>query len=450
MPKTKYSKEYLKNHFFYSRWVYLVLVLVALGAAEITFTVTRYQAPNARRVDIELLGGYADLSNTADAEKALLAAGQAYERSRDEANGVDTSASSYEVPLQEVGIYTINYSGTVSDNDDYYAGQKYMVMLAAQEGDIYIVTREMLESLVDDCGIAPLDPFIESGLLSTEGVDLDDVTFDEAPYNEGDEPSGNRYVYALPADSLVGLARNYSYPVSGRYIVIMAYSQNQDTAAAVVRELFTLYGVSGERITGVVLASVVPQLTPTLIDALARIAGSRHKLLSLSSGIKTGLNIRSDQPQQVGADRVAAAVAAKARGSLPCVVVDCGCATTFTVLDENGALVASAITAGVELSLEALRAQTAQLPTVALVRGARYDVMARNTADAMRVGAVMGAAAMVDGLIGRYAAVLGKTPRVWLTGDCCQLITPHLSIGWDRADDLIFEGLRLVWSKNRG
>ena len=156
-------------------------------------------------------------------------------------------------------------------------------------------------------------------------------------------------------------------------------------------QLFTLYGVSGERITGVVLASVVPQLTPTLIDALARIAGSRHKLLSLSSGIKTGLNIRSDQPQQVGADRVAAAVAAKARGSLPCVVVDCGRATTFTVLDENGALVASAITAGVELSLEALRAQTAQLPTVALVRGAKYDVMARNTADAMRIGAVMGA-----------------------------------------------------------
>ena len=146
------------------------------------------------------------------------------------------------MPLQEVGIYNINYSGTVSNNDDYYAGQKYMVMLAAQEGDIYIVTREMLESLVDECGIAPLDPFIESGLLSTEGVDLDDVTFDEAPYNEGDEPSGNRYIYALPADSLVGLARNYSYPVSGRYIVIMAYSQNQDTAAAVVRELFTLYG----------------------------------------------------------------------------------------------------------------------------------------------------------------------------------------------------------------
>lgn len=82
--------------------------------------------------------------------------------------------------------------------------------------------------------------------------------------------------------------------------------QTSDYYILMLTQLFTLYGVSGERITGVVLASVVPQLTPTLIDALARIAGSRHKLLSLSSGIKTGLNIRSDQPQQVGADRVAA------------------------------------------------------------------------------------------------------------------------------------------------
>ena len=186
--------------------------------------------------------------------------------------------------------------------------------------------------------------------------------------------------------------------------------QTSDYYNLMLTQLFTLYGVSGEHITGVVLASVVPQLTPALTGALARIAGSRHKVLSLSSGVKTGLNIRSDQPQQVGTDRVAAAVGAKARGKLPCVIVDCGTATTFTVLDENGALVASAITAGVELSLEALRTQTAQLPTVALTRGAKYDVMARNTADAMRIGAVLGAAAMVDGLVERlprqYAAGL--------------------------------------------
>ena len=221
--------------------------------------------------------------------------------------------------------------------------------------------------------------------------------------------------------------------------------QTSDYYILMLTQLFTLYGVSGERITGVVLASVVPQLTPTLIDALARIAGSRHKLLSLSSGIKTGLNIRSDQPQQVGADRVAAAVAAKARGSLPCVVVDCGRATTFTVLDENGALVASASSPRASSFRSKRFVHRPRSCRLWRLCAAQNMTLWRGTPRTRCVSAQScGAAAMVDGLIGRYAAVLRKTPRVWLTGDCCQLIAPHLSIGWDRADDLIFEGLRLV------
>ena len=239
MPKTKYSKEYLKNHFFYSRWVYLVVVLVALGAAEITFTVTRYQAPNARRVDIELLGGYADLSNTADAEKALLAAGQAYELARDEANGVDTSASDYEVPLQEVGIYNINYSGTVSDNDDYYAGQKYMVMLAAQEGDIYILSRRQLIELIEQNAVVPLDGYIERGVIDPGDRDLGNVTFDE--YDDDEQTTGERHVYALQASSLTGMNDALSFNPEGKYMAIVRLSQNPDTAAAVMQEMIELF-----------------------------------------------------------------------------------------------------------------------------------------------------------------------------------------------------------------
>lgn len=242
MPNTKYSREYLKNHLFYNRWIYLAVAVAALAAAEIVFTITRYQAPNARRVDIELLGGYADLNDTSAIEQALLSAGQAYELARDQQNGVDTSAPDYEIPLQEVGVFNINYTGSIEGDEDYYAGQKYMVMLAAQEGDIYIVTRDMLESLVLDGGLAPLDPFLESGVLSAEGVDLASVTFDEPAESEDEEPSGNRYVYALPADRLTGLSRAFYYPVKDRYAVIMAYSENQDTAAAVLQALFTLYG----------------------------------------------------------------------------------------------------------------------------------------------------------------------------------------------------------------
>ena len=216
--------------------------------------------------------------------------------------------------------------------------------------------------------------------------------------------------------------------------------------ACMLEQLFALCGVEKERIEGVVLGSVVPQLTHALMGALSWVTCKRP--LNVSSGVKTGLNIRSDQPQQVGADRVAAAVAAKARGKLPCVVVDCGAATTFTVLDQDGALVASAITAGVRMSLDALHAQSAQLPTVALDNGVKYDVLARNTADAMRVGAVVGAAAMIDGMVARYAEALGETPQVWLTGEGVQLVARHIRTCWDGADDLVFEGLRLIWEKN--
>lgn len=217
--------------------------------------------------------------------------------------------------------------------------------------------------------------------------------------------------------------------------------------ACMLEQLFALCGVEKEQIEGVVLGSVVPQLTGALCGAFSWVTGKRP--LNVSSGVKTGLNIRSDQPQQVGADRVAAAVGAKARGKLPCVVVDCGAATTFTVLDKDGALCASAIAAGVQMSLEALRAESAQLPTIALKDGVKYDVMARNTADAMRVGAVVGAAAMIDGMVARYAQALGERPQVWLTGEGAQLVARHIETCWDGADDLVFEGLRLIWEKNR-
>ncbi|MDO5142185.1 MAG: type III pantothenate kinase [Eubacteriales bacterium] len=222
--------------------------------------------------------------------------------------------------------------------------------------------------------------------------------------------------------------------------------QTADHYICLLGQLFAIRGVQKDQITGCVLGSVVPQLTQALCDALTFVTGQR--VLNVSSGIRTGLNIRSAQPQQVGADRVAAAVAAKARDRLPCVVVDCGAATTFTVLDRSGILCASAIAAGVQMSLEALHASSAQLPTVALEAAGRCDVLARSTEDAMRVGVTIGAAAMIDGMLARYAEALGATPQVWLTGGSASFVAPHLRARWHGADDLAFEGLRLIWEKN--
>ena len=195
----------------------------------------------------------------------------------------------------------------------------------------------------------------------------------------------------------------------------------RDDYACKLQQVLLLYGVNVRRIHGGIVSSVVPSMVGVLEGAL-RLLGIRD-VIEVSSGVKTGLNIRSEQPRQVGSDRVAAAVAARAKGKLPCVAITLGTATTFTALDGSGALVGSAITAG---------------------------ILARNTVDAMRVGAVYGAASLVDGMVERFAEALGETPYVVLTGELAPLVTPYLRIPFEYDESLVLDGLHLIWKKNRG
>lgn len=111
----------------------------------------------------------------------------------------------------------------------------------------------------------------------------------------------------------------------------------RDDYACKLQQVLLLYGVNVRRIHGGIVSSVVPSMVGVLEGAL-RLLGIRD-VIEVSSGVKTGLNIRSEQPRQVGSDRVAAAVAARAKGKLPCVAITLGTATTFTALDQSGALV---------------------------------------------------------------------------------------------------------------
>ena len=199
----------------------------------------------------------------------------------------------------------------------------------------------------------------------------------------------------------------------------------RDDYACKLQQVLLLYGVNVRRIHGGIVSSVVPSMVGVLEGAL-RLLGIRD-VIEVSSGVKTGLNIRSEQPRQVGSDRVAAAVAARAKGKLPCVAVTLGTATTFTALDGAGALVGSAITAGVQLSLLALREQAAQLPAVA-IDAKDEGILARNTVD----------------------EALGETPYVVLTGELAPLVTPYLRIPFEYDESLVLDGLHLIWKKNRG
>lgn len=222
--------------------------------------------------------------------------------------------------------------------------------------------------------------------------------------------------------------------------------QTGEQYACTLRGVFALYGVDCAQICGVALSSVVPAMVPILQKAFSLLTDA--VVLSVLSGVKTGLNIKAEQPRAVGSDRVANAVWAAHCGKLPCVVVDLGTATTFTVLDEKGTLVGSVITAGVKTSLDTLKSFAAQLPAVPMQQPA-HGVLGRNTIEAMQAGALYGAAALIDGMVQRIAQALGAQPNVLLTGGTATLIAPHLETAASLDPHITLRGLNVIWGKNQ-
>lgn len=216
--------------------------------------------------------------------------------------------------------------------------------------------------------------------------------------------------------------------------------------ACQLRDVLGLYGIDKAQIDGVVFCSVVPAVTQTVRKAIGMLTTCEP--LNVASGVKTGLNLRIDQPRALGSDLVANAVWAAHTGKLPCVVVDLATVTTFTVLDKDGALIGTAISPGVRASMDTLRSVAAQLPAIGMEAPAR-GVLGRNTVDAMRSGTLFGAAAMVDGMVHRIADALGEMPRVLLSGDAGEVIAPHLTIAVACDPYVTLRGLAVVWHKNQ-
>ena len=218
-----------------------------------------------------------------------------------------------------------------------------------------------------------------------------------------------------------------------------------DQYAIEIRDVMQLNGTDAELIEDAIICSVVPQVGTAVTNAISKLFSIVP--LVLGPGVKTGLNIRIDDPAQLGADLAAGAVGALAEYTMPCIVIDMGTANTISVLDRNGAFLGGVIAAGVGLTLEALTNGTSQLPSVHIE--APRSVIGRNTADCMKSGLVLGAAAMLDGLIDRIEDELGEKAAVVATGgrageiiSCCK----HEII---LNDNLLLEGLRIIYEKNQ-
>lgn len=204
-------------------------------------------------------------------------------------------------------------------------------------------------------------------------------------------------------------------------------------------------GRSHKDLSGICLASVVPQLTQRVVQACRQYLG--HEPLVVDAGVKTGIRIRYEDPKAVGADRVADAVATLRLYGGPACIVDFGTATTFNALTKDGEYLGGAITAGITLAADALFTHTAKLQRIDLQRPP--SVIGRNTVNAMQSGLLFGYVSMTEGMVARFRAELGPDMKVIATGGLAETVARETKVIDVLAPWLTLEGLRFIWELNQ-
>ncbi len=222
-------------------------------------------------------------------------------------------------------------------------------------------------------------------------------------------------------------------------------TKTSDQYCVDLKILLDVYGVPVDEIEGCIISSVVPQVLNSFQTAIKKLTGKTS--LVVGPGIKTGLDIRLENPGQTGADLVVADVAALREHKPPLIVIDMGTATTMSVLDENGAHIGGCIIPGVRISMDALTDKTALLPGLQLDQPKR--AIGRNTIDAMRSGIMMGTACMLDGMVERMEAELGAKTTVVITGGIAKFIAPLCKTPMIYDKDLLIKGLATLYRDNR-
>src|SRR5947209_1742422 len=217
-----------------------------------------------------------------------------------------------------------------------------------------------------------------------------------------------------------------------------------DEVAVELRQLFELRGFELGIVTGVVISSVVPTINPALVEASRRYL--KCEPVMVGPGVKTSVRIRYDNPKDVGADRIANALAAYSKYGGPIVVIDFGTAVTYDAINAEGDYLGGAIAPGVEISLDALVSHTAMLRRVEPV--APDSVIGRNTVASIQSGLVWGFVAQVEGMVKRMVDELGGQARVIATGGQASLVADLTHVIEVTDPLLTLEGLRLIYAQN--
>ena len=230
--------------------------------------------------------------------------------------------------------------------------------------------------------------------------------------------------------------------------VVRIHTDTRETEAEYtikLKEIIYAYGMDLKSIDGAILSSVVPPVTEAIRRAVRQLTGL--DCMVVGPGVRTGMNVRVDDPVTVAGDLIVGGVAAMHYYGTPAIVLDLGTATTATVIDRNGCFSGGAIMPGVKLSYGALAAGTSLLPEISITPPKKC--IATNTVDCMRSGAVFGTAAMIDGLIDRMEEELGMKCTVVATGGLASSIVPCCRHEIVCDDDLLLKGMWYLYEKNK-
>ena len=222
--------------------------------------------------------------------------------------------------------------------------------------------------------------------------------------------------------------------------------KTSDQYAVEIRNILNLFEVDLGQVEDSIISSVVPPVFNSVCTAVVKL--THRQPIVVAPGVKTGLNIRMDNPAQVGSDLIVDAVAAFHDYPTPLIVIDMGTATTISLIGRGNVYLGGCIAPGLRVSLDALSSSAAQLFGIRLEEPNR--VIGKNTIECMRSGVMYGHAAMIDGIIDRMEAELGEPiASVIATGGISQFVVPlcRQKIHYDK--DLLLKGLAIIYRNER-